>query len=307
MRLERNDAALDIYRKLLADTPPTAGQDRLRLAMTFCEMGVAHGNQFDYPTGIELCTESWQLMADERGPDHPYTIMPLVNLVMLCRAADRRQEALAWLDRLESVIAANFGVDHVQMTSVLANRGWLALDVADHEAARADFRRVLELQRDGEPDRYTTDALLGLGVAERELGRPERSLEELARALALQRERFDADDPRILKVLVEQARSEDRVGRTARADSLLDHVITVGRETLVDDDPVLAAAYRAGGEMAWRAGRYAVAESLLVAARGAVVRVEGAGSSRAAAVAGQLRELYRDWGRPVPAWLARSE
>jgi eukaryotic-like serine/threonine-protein kinase len=142
-----------------------------------------------HEAALERFSMALQIKERALGKDHPDVGLTLGNLADALHALGRSAEALDFANRGVEIIERAFGPGHPDMVILLVNRAEILNQLGRYEDAQRDAHQAVTIER--ESGLRVTNLVYGLlpeGEAELGLGRPERAVPTLRRALELAEE-----------------------------------------------------------------------------------------------------------------------
>jgi tetratricopeptide (TPR) repeat protein len=174
---------------------------------------------------------------------------------------------------------------------------------SDFSGAEKELRDAAEIYRRAFGDSHATygNALSNLALPIELQGRLDEAERLLADALRITQSQLDDENPRVLTIMVNQARVQIARGRGASTEMALRHVLAVRQRTLAEGHWQIGQAQSLLGA-ALLAGRHsAEAEPLMVAADAVLKPVPGVQDRERLANRARLIALYQRSGRSKDA------
>ncbi len=180
------ELALSYYDRALALDTAHLGASHPRVANTLTNSANAEQALGHFEKALDLHRKALDVLervGADRGPAHA---LGLNNVGVVLSGMQRWEEAASYYERARASLEVDTP-DHPIIDVVLLNLAETSLYGGRVEQALSDYERALERMRRTLPARhpYVAAALSGVGMAELELGRPDRARPRLEEALAV--------------------------------------------------------------------------------------------------------------------------
>lgn len=305
----RNDGAELTAGELLARGRQSLGQrddlDPVLRADLLRTLSDVHRNLGDYPTALELGTESLAQLDNgagtARSDDRAAGWLRVGRARLAAGEPAAAREALGrGLDLLGDADTSPLAVD------LLHARGAAAQLDGDLDAAGQDFRAAeAQLDRLSTPNpRRAAENRVRLGSWHWMNGRLDEALASYREAVRWQRERSDGSTADLATALDAEASALFALGRMEEAEAVFDRVATLRRRVLGENHPLTARSLSHLGGARFELGRIDPARSTLSEALAILVRAGMEETPQAAGVLNNLGLAERSAGRIAEARLA---
>lgn len=180
----------------------TALGDPSLVASSMNNLGIVQLEREDFETARDLFQRAYDIMAAERGADHPDVTNPLGNLATAYLRLGEFARAEEGLERARRIQVATFGPEHPRVLITDHTIGTLQAKRGEFEDALASFQRVVALgDRLLGPDHPLTGAAhASAGDMEAKLGHPEPARQHYGQAIERLVHAFGEDDDRVKEV-----------------------------------------------------------------------------------------------------------
>ena len=290
--------AVDIYRRR-----GPQGVDRRSFTIALNALGVAMGYKGDSKAAEALCLEAIEVGADLTGQDRGVIAILLGNIAVqrgnqgdVDAAVDYLRKSIEEMRRLPDKPLSNLAIALSNLGSFLTIKG-------EHTQADAVLREALELNQQtvGEKHLFTVMALIYLAVNDYEQTNFPKALEEVNRALALQREILPEGHIDFARSKTILGNILTRTGELARAEEHLRSALALRVKALKPGHTATAGTQGALGENLLEQNRFEEAEPLLLESHSALHKAFSATDSRTQKARARLATLYDAWGKPEAA------
>jgi tetratricopeptide (TPR) repeat protein len=246
------DAAEPSIAKAFADQPTVEAAVRASLGNSYFYLG-------DGPGAVRQHEKALTLRRQVLGPDHPDTLVSMVDLAHACQAAGRMADAVRLCQEVVRLQKARLAADDPELTTSLVQLADVYLAASQPKEALPIFEEVVKRWRDrGSPREHTAlHVLNSLGQVYTFTGRQTEAVPLLEESLRGMRADVGPDHPDTLVAMGNLAIAYQATGRAAEAVPLLEKVLPSQRERLgpAHHDTLatmmtLAGAYLATGRIA---------------------------------------------------------
>jgi tetratricopeptide (TPR) repeat protein len=172
-----------LFREVIDRRRSLSGKDDRATLVALGNLSGMYHDQDRHEDAARLDAEVLEACRRVLGEDHPQTIDAMNNLAVSLITLRRYDEARATLERALVLGERVWGTAHPQYAVLLHTRGELAAAGGDPRAAEADLLRALETYDRLGLHAFRPLALYELAQVSARLGKPERALDFLARAL----------------------------------------------------------------------------------------------------------------------------
>jgi tetratricopeptide (TPR) repeat protein len=215
--------------------------DRGALALV---VGIQQLSRGEYTPAEERLHEAVTLLTEARGPEHPDTLEARSMLALTMHGRKRWNEAESELSAVADAIERTQGNTHPTLAPVLANLSRIHAARGQLELASTTGERALAALVAGYGPRHQTVATAHANLATtlRKLERYDEAAIHIDAALAIERELFGEESPRIATTL--HARAQLSLARDAPEAALPDYreALRIWEATLPAGDPTSAYA-----------------------------------------------------------------
>lgn len=298
--LGQHEVAIVEYSRLEEAYVRTLGEDHPRLGMLYNEMTFPLLHLRHYEEAEASARRSLAILSGRYGDTSPMVLLPLDALADVLVTAGKYDEAMAELDEADRIVRETYGAAHPEAKRIQATRGWVFLETNRYDEARLAFEDALRMPGNAQ-ERISIDPLVGLSIAQRELGNTSASRKAIERALAIQIATFGENHHGAVRVLTALGETEVTAGNLTRADSVLSAAVTLADEELKPDDPSRLMGEVALGECLTAEGEFKEAEPLLLTAQETIAATYPQDSRYTRRVRRSLADLYTSWGKPESA------
>jgi len=181
--LRRYREAETLFLDVVARRTRLFGEDDLSTLVVLTNLSGLYQAQGRYEESAKLDA---QIVATRRralGEDHPQTVVAMNNLAYSLMILQRYDQSKIVLERAMALGEKIWGTDHPQYGMLLHTRGELAAAMGDLRLAEAHLLRALASYEQRGYAAYRPLALYELAQVSARLGKPDRALDFLAKAL----------------------------------------------------------------------------------------------------------------------------
>jgi serine/threonine protein kinase/Tfp pilus assembly protein PilF len=304
-RLEQYQQAEAYYREALAIQKEVLGGEHPEVGTLLNNLGVLMNSAGRFDEAAQFGNESLRVRKAALGEQHPYVANSMLNLAVSLESRGDADGAARLYEDASKIVRAALGPDHPRLAQVLRNWGVLLGNQNKMAEAVPLLREALRIRRVAfnEESRDVADALTVLAYALRHTGSLVEGEALTRRALAINMKVLGPDTE---PVAVSHRDLGSLLCATGRVQEGLEVLRASAR--FFDDHPGVeprSAAITRGeyGECLTKARRFADAETELLAADRHLAPL-GPNHRYTRQSAKRLADLYKAWGKPLPASLA---